>query len=172
MLFRSGATQFQEQVNFQRGLEGELARTIQSLSAVHGARVHLAMPKASVFVRERQKPPPGGAGTIMRMDLAGKACPGLPEGACAIALADATVAPMEMRMRYAWRVSLPEDIKSYLSTVRTMAIPVQRLLQPETLAAGQMNLPMAMFTSLDLIFIELRSGQRMKQKNASEPLNI
>ncbi len=51
-----GATQFQEQVNFQRGLEGELARTIQSLSAVQAARVHLAIPKASVFVRERQKP--------------------------------------------------------------------------------------------------------------------
>jgi flagellar M-ring protein FliF len=51
-----GATQFQEQVNFQRGLEGELARTIQSLSAVQSARVHLAIPKPTVFLRERQKP--------------------------------------------------------------------------------------------------------------------
>lgn len=51
-----GATQFQEQVNFQRGLEGELARTIQSLSAVQSARVHLAIPKPTVFMRERQKP--------------------------------------------------------------------------------------------------------------------
>jgi len=51
-----GATQFQEQVNFQRGLEGELARTIQSLSAVQGARVHLALPKPTVFMRDRQKP--------------------------------------------------------------------------------------------------------------------
>ncbi len=50
-----GATQFQEQVNFQRGLEGELSRTIQSLSAVRAARVHLAIPKASVFIRDRQK---------------------------------------------------------------------------------------------------------------------
>jgi flagellar M-ring protein FliF len=51
-----GATQFQEQVNFQRGLEGELARSIQSLSAVQSARVHLALPKPSLFVRESQKP--------------------------------------------------------------------------------------------------------------------
>lgn len=51
-----GATQFQEQVNFQRGLEGELARTIQALAAVQSARVHLAIPKATIFMRERQKP--------------------------------------------------------------------------------------------------------------------
>ena len=51
-----GTSQFQEQVNYQRGLEGELARTIQSLSAVQSARVHLAIPKPSVFVREQEKP--------------------------------------------------------------------------------------------------------------------
>ncbi len=51
-----GTTQFQEQVNYQRGLEGELARTIQSISSVQGARVHLAIPKASVFLRDQQKP--------------------------------------------------------------------------------------------------------------------
>ncbi len=51
-----GATQFQEQVNYQRGLEGELAKSIQSLASVQSARVHLAMPKQSVFLREQQKP--------------------------------------------------------------------------------------------------------------------
>ena len=51
-----GATQFQEQMNFQRGLEGELARSIQSLAAVAGARVHLAIPKPSVFTRETAAP--------------------------------------------------------------------------------------------------------------------
>lgn len=51
-----GVSQFLEQVNFQRALEGELARSIQSLSAVQGARIHLALPKASVFVRDQQKP--------------------------------------------------------------------------------------------------------------------
>lgn len=51
-----GTSQFLEQVNYQRALEGELARSIQTLSAVQGARVHLAMPKSSVFVRDQQKP--------------------------------------------------------------------------------------------------------------------
>ena len=51
-----GMTQFQEQVAYQRALEGELARTIQSLGPVDSARVHLAIPKPSVFVRDQQKP--------------------------------------------------------------------------------------------------------------------
>jgi flagellar M-ring protein FliF len=51
-----GVSQFLEQVNYQRSLEGELARSIQSLGAVASARVHLALPKPSVFVREQQKP--------------------------------------------------------------------------------------------------------------------
>ncbi|MFT3851035.1 MAG: flagellar basal-body MS-ring/collar protein FliF [Propionivibrio sp.] len=51
-----GISQFAEQVNYQRGLEGELARTIQSIGAVQVARVHLAIPKPTVFVREEQKP--------------------------------------------------------------------------------------------------------------------
>jgi flagellar M-ring protein FliF len=51
-----GVSQFLEQVNFQRALEGELAKSIQAVSTVQTARVHLAIPKSSVFVREQQKP--------------------------------------------------------------------------------------------------------------------
>ncbi|SOY68092.1 flagellar basal-body MS-ring/collar protein FliF [Cupriavidus taiwanensis] len=51
-----GISQFAEQVNYQRGLEGELARSIESIAAVQSARVHLAIPKPTLFVRERQKP--------------------------------------------------------------------------------------------------------------------
>jgi flagellar M-ring protein FliF len=51
-----GVSQFVEQVNFQRALEGELERSIQAISGVDGARVHLAIPKSSVFVRDAQKP--------------------------------------------------------------------------------------------------------------------
>lgn len=51
-----GASQFLEQINYQRALEGELARSIQSLAAVRGARVHLAIPKQSAFLRDEQKP--------------------------------------------------------------------------------------------------------------------
>jgi flagellar M-ring protein FliF len=49
-------TQFQEQVTYQRALEGELARTIQALDSIASARVHLAIPKPSVFIRDQQKP--------------------------------------------------------------------------------------------------------------------
>jgi len=51
-----GSTQFAEQIAYQRGLEGELSRTIQSLAAVRGARVHLAIPKQTSFLRDEQKP--------------------------------------------------------------------------------------------------------------------
>ena len=51
-----GVSQFLEQVNFQRALEGELARTIRSISSVAAARVHLAIPKQSGFLRDEQKP--------------------------------------------------------------------------------------------------------------------
>ena len=53
---KMGTSQFIEQVNYQRALEGELARTISSIGVVQGARVHLAIPKQSVFVREKQAP--------------------------------------------------------------------------------------------------------------------
>ena len=51
-----GISQFAEQVNYQRALEGELERTIESVNAVQSARVHLAIPKPSVFVRDHETP--------------------------------------------------------------------------------------------------------------------
>ncbi|HHQ6569281.1 TPA: flagellar basal-body MS-ring/collar protein FliF [Serratia fonticola] len=51
-----GISQFSEQINYQRALEGELSRTIESLGPVQNARVHLALPKPSLFVREQKNP--------------------------------------------------------------------------------------------------------------------
>lgn len=51
-----GTSQFAEQLNYQRSLEGELARSIETISTVESARVHLALPKPSLFVRDQQKP--------------------------------------------------------------------------------------------------------------------
>ncbi|HJU50147.1 MAG TPA: flagellar basal-body MS-ring/collar protein FliF, partial [Pseudogulbenkiania sp.] len=51
-----GISQFAEQVNYQRAIEGELARTIEAVGAVESARVHIAIPKQSVFVRDQQQP--------------------------------------------------------------------------------------------------------------------
>ena len=53
---RFGQTQFQERLTFQRGLEGELTRSIGSLAAVQSARVHLALPNQNGFFREQQMP--------------------------------------------------------------------------------------------------------------------
>jgi len=51
-----GNTQFQEIARYQRAIEGEIARSIMTLSNVQGARVHLAIPRQSAFIREREQP--------------------------------------------------------------------------------------------------------------------
>ncbi len=53
---RFGQTQFQERLTFQRGLEGELTRSINAMPSVQNARVHLALPNQNGFFREQQKP--------------------------------------------------------------------------------------------------------------------
>jgi len=50
-----GLTEFQEHVNYQRALQGELERTISQLEAVEACRVHIVMPKESVFADEHKK---------------------------------------------------------------------------------------------------------------------
>lgn len=51
-----GTSQFMEQARYLRSLEGEMARTISSMNKVRRARVHLAIPKRTVFVNDRRKP--------------------------------------------------------------------------------------------------------------------
>ena len=51
-----GTSQLVERARHQQALQGELARTISTIGAVQSARVHLAMPKQSVFVRKRMPP--------------------------------------------------------------------------------------------------------------------
>ncbi len=51
-----GTSQFVEQARYRHSLEGELARTITSMGAVRNARVHLAIPRESVFVRDNREP--------------------------------------------------------------------------------------------------------------------
>ncbi|MAL01979.1 MAG: flagellar M-ring protein FliF [Alcaligenaceae bacterium] len=51
-----GASQFTEQVTYQRALEGELASSVEAVHSVKSARVHLAIPRESLFVRQRQDP--------------------------------------------------------------------------------------------------------------------
>ncbi|CAL4318669.1 flagellar basal-body MS-ring/collar protein FliF [Buchnera aphidicola] len=51
-----GISQFNEKINYQRALEGELSRTIQKLTVVNDARVHIAWPKSSLFIEEKKDP--------------------------------------------------------------------------------------------------------------------
>lgn len=51
-----GTSQFIQNARFQRALEGELSRTISSLAHVQSARVHVAVPKRAVFLRDRKRP--------------------------------------------------------------------------------------------------------------------
>ncbi len=49
-----GMTEFMEKINYLRALEGELSRTISSIKEVKSAKVHLVLPKRSVFLEERE----------------------------------------------------------------------------------------------------------------------
>jgi flagellar M-ring protein FliF len=51
-----GTSQFMETTRYRRGLEGELARTIKNINVVRNARVHLATPKTTTFIRDKRKP--------------------------------------------------------------------------------------------------------------------
>ncbi|HEX7762170.1 MAG TPA: flagellar basal-body MS-ring/collar protein FliF, partial [Cellvibrio sp.] len=51
-----GTSQFVESTRYQRSIEGELARTITSINSIRSARVHLAIPKKTVFVRDTANP--------------------------------------------------------------------------------------------------------------------
>ncbi len=53
---KMGITNFQENINYLRALEGELERTIREIDAVQDAKVNIALPKESIFVRETDEP--------------------------------------------------------------------------------------------------------------------
>lgn len=59
-----GLTEFAEQINYQRALEGELERTIASLREVEHSRVHLTLAKKSVFAAERK---PAKASVVLKL---------------------------------------------------------------------------------------------------------
>ena len=51
-----GATEFEQQLNYRRALQGELARTISSLEEIQQCRVHIALPKESLFINQQKNP--------------------------------------------------------------------------------------------------------------------
>lgn len=61
---RLGATEFEQHVTYRRAMEGELARTIASVRGVRNARVHLVMPKRSVFTKKQE---PATASVVLKV---------------------------------------------------------------------------------------------------------
>lgn len=59
-----GTTNFMQNVNYVRALEGELGRTIEAFNSVKGARIHLVLPKRELFSRQKQEP---SASVFLRM---------------------------------------------------------------------------------------------------------
>ncbi len=50
-----GSSEFEQQINYRRALQGELTRTINSLDEIQQSRVHLALPKDSLFIEQQKK---------------------------------------------------------------------------------------------------------------------
>jgi flagellar M-ring protein FliF len=67
-----GTTNFVQNVNLLRALEGELARTIRSLDDVEAARVHLVMPRRQIFTREKEE---ASASVVLKLRGAGRFTP-------------------------------------------------------------------------------------------------
>ncbi|HWE45794.1 MAG TPA: flagellar basal-body MS-ring/collar protein FliF [Caulobacteraceae bacterium] len=59
-----GLTEFAQKINYQRALQGELARTIMAIDGIDSARVHLSMPEPSIF-RDDRRPPKASVALIM-----------------------------------------------------------------------------------------------------------
>ena len=64
-----GQTDFVQRINYQRALQGELARTLSEFPNVESARVHLVIPEKSLFIEEQQEP---SASVILRLKEPGK----------------------------------------------------------------------------------------------------
>lgn len=79
-----GATEFLEQVNFRRALEGEIARTISTLSEVASARVHVATAKSSLFESREQ---PAKASVVLKLRGNRPLAPDTARGICALVAA-------------------------------------------------------------------------------------
>ena len=65
-------SEFQQQVTYQRALEGELSKTLESLDGVNAAIVHVALPKDEVFVTEQAEPT---ASVLLDLAAGHRSCP-------------------------------------------------------------------------------------------------
>src|SRR5258708_14209890 len=87
------SSDFSERVNYQRALEGELERTIETMDTVESARVHLVLPRESLFTTEDR---PAKAAVVVKLRTH--------------RLADETVNPIANLVSIAWENLSPDDV--------------------------------------------------------------
>lgn len=116
-----GTTDFTEQVNYRRALEGELERSVMALSEIEQARVHITFPKESVFVEARQ---PAKASVLVRLKRGARLSPSHVQGICYLVasavegLAPEAVAVLDMQgnlLNRARRITTDEEASSELA---------------------------------------------------------
>ncbi|MBW2644632.1 MAG: flagellar M-ring protein FliF [Deltaproteobacteria bacterium] len=89
-----GVTEFVQQLNYQRALQGELSRTISGLDEIQQSRVHIVIPRKSLFVEDQAKPT---ASVIVRRQTGRKLRASQVEGiACLVASSVEGLSPEEV----------------------------------------------------------------------------
>ena len=134
-----GMTEFMQKLNYRRALQGELARTISQLDAVHSARVHIVLPEKSLFLDQQDKPTasavlklaPGRRLTSEQIrgiaHLVASSVEGL--SAADVTLVDHNGEQLRQEMQDPSRLSLSEEQQAYQQTLeRTLERRAQSLL--------------------------------------------
>lgn len=146
-----GASDFTEQVNYRRALEGELERSVMALAEVEQARVHVTFPKDSVFLEARQ---PAKASVLLRLKPGARLAPASVQAVCYLVasavegLAPEAVAVLDMRgnlLNRARPPAAPEDSSEVALELRQrlekdllakIHATLEPLLGPERFRAG------------------------------------
>ena len=174
-----GQTQGQERINLQRALEGELTRTIQQITSVQTARVHLALPNQNGFFREQQKPSasvvlnlhPGR--TLERAQIDGivhLVSSSVPElNAKAVSVLDGSGALLSAQAEHSAPQGLDAQQVQYLRDVEATHLKrVMQLLEP---VVGHNNLRATVSAEIDFSQTE-STAEEFKPNQGKEPSTV
>lgn len=143
-----GATEFEQQVMFRRAMEGELARTITSVSAIESARVHLVLPEKSVFVQKREL---GSASVIVKLQpgrdlgpqeigaivhLVSSAVPGLAADRVTLATTEGALLRKPKSGAPGADIDIPEDASASTRSLETSLEERVKTMLDKVLGAG------------------------------------
>jgi flagellar M-ring protein FliF len=167
-----GMTEFMQKLNYRRALQGELARTISQLDAVHSARVHIVLPEKSLFLEQQDKPT---ASVVLKLAPGRRLTPEQIRGiahlvassveglsAEAVTLVDHNGEQLRQEVQDPARLSLSEEQQAYQRTLeRTLERRAQGLLAR---AIGQDKVLVRVSAELDFQRIE-RAEERYDADN-------